>query len=78
MPGALRRGHERVCASWRSGTAPLPPAAAALPPMRPLPPPTQAYKDEGGRHFSAGDYDSAAACYTEALRVAPAAAERRS
>ena len=31
----------------------------------------QACKEEGNRHFGAGDYDTAAACYTEAMRYAP-------
>lgn len=34
-----------------------------------------AYKQEGNRHFGAGDFDSAAAAYTEALRTVPRGAE---
>lgn len=30
-----------------------------------------AMKDEGNRHFTAGEHDTAAACYTEALRAVP-------
>ena len=32
------------------------------------------YKEEGNRHFGGGEHDSAAACYTEALRSIPSGA----
>lgn len=34
-----------------------------------------AMKDEGNRHFTAGEHETAAACYTEALRAVPRAPE---
>lgn len=42
------------------------------PPTSPL---AQACKEEGNRHFGAGDYETAVACYTEALRHLPAGGE---